>query len=308
MIRKSHLLALATASALALGALAVTTPALAVGGGVGAAPPNATKSINLAKRYEDGIKALQNKQYKEAERCFDDVLDSLGKNPGANYMMGQAKIGLESWKDARKYMAAAVRYDANMIEARGWLGTLDAKLGDKAKAAESRAALEAAKTACAGTCEKAQLIDAFLAQIDGMLADPTMKLSNVADMKRFASAETGTKAYLSAYGLINEGKYETALGLLSDASLLGGPSADVLTYQGFANRKLGHLEDALRFYSAALTLEPEHRGANEYLGEYYVEIGDMGRARAQLRKLDVICKFGCAEAEELRRWVSRGKT
>ena len=96
--------------------------------------------------------------------------------------------------------------------------------------------------------------------------------------------------------------------LSHEAALVFGPHPDILTYEGFANRKLGHYDTAIGFYSAALKLQPNHRGANEYLGEYYVEIGDLKRAKAQLAKLDAICKFGCEEAEELRRWIDGRKS
>jgi hypothetical protein len=34
--------------------------------------------------------------------------------------------------------------------------------------------------------------------------------------------------------------------------------------------------------------------------------GDMHGARALLARLDTACSFGCAEAEELRRWIDHG--
>jgi hypothetical protein len=34
----------------------------------------------------------------------------------------------------------------------------------------------------------------------------------------------------------------------------------------------------------------------------------MSKARAQLKTLDRICKFGCEEAEELRRWIAGVKS
>ena len=93
-----------------------------------------------------------------------------------------------------------------------------------------------------------------------------------------------------------------------DAALALGPHADVLTYQCFANRKLHNYQVAIGFYSAALKLNPEHRGANEYLGEYYVETHQMDKAKAQLVKLEKICRFGCEQAEELRRWIAGDKS
>jgi Tfp pilus assembly protein PilF len=87
-----------------------------------------------------------------------------------------------------------------------------------------------------------------------------------------------------------------------------GPHPDVLTYLGFANRKLKRFDVAEDYYRAALAVAPEHRGATEYFGELKVERGDMVGARDMLARLDRICKFGCAEAEELRTWIAAGRS
>ena len=81
----------------------------------------------------------------------------------------------------------------------------------------------------------------------------------------------------------------------------------MLTYIGFANRKAGNYDQAIRFYTAALELQPDHVGANEYLGEYYVERGDIDAAYSQLAKLESICNFGCAETDELRSWIVKAE-
>ena len=57
---------------------------------------------------------------------------------------------------------------------------------------------------------------------------------------------------------------------------------------------------------AALAIAPAHRGATEYYGELKVERGDMAGARLMLAALDRTCAYGCAEAEELRRWIDAG--
>ena len=48
--------------------------------------------------------------------------------------------------------------------------------------------------------------------------------------------------------------------------------------------------------------------ANEYLGEYYVELGDLERAQAQLDELNALCPFGCAQSDELERWIADAQT
>ena len=52
---------------------------------------------------------------------------------------------------------------------------------------------------------------------------------------------------------------------------------------------------ALPAYNKALAIDPKHRGANEYLGELYLQLGDLAKAEERLEKLDDICFYGCGE-------------
>jgi len=103
--------------------------------------------------------------------------------------------------------------------------------------------------------------------------------------------------------LINEHRYQDAIDALQRARATFGAHPDVLTYLGFANRKLHRYDIAEGYYRQALAVAPNHKGATEYFGEMLVERGDLAGARRMLARLDSICTFGCAEAEELRRWV-----
>lgn len=288
----------------------LATPAQAANGGGGGGPSASGSSSGLdpAKRYSQGVDYLKAGNYKQAEKAFDDVLDVAGKDANTNYMMALSQVGQQDFNNARKYFRNAVKYDSNHALARGWLGAVEAKLGDAGKAAEQKTALEALKAKCAGTCAEAAVIDAGIARIDAAVANPAGPLQVAGEMTRFASAKDGDAAYLQASALINEGRYEDALWSLHEAGVALGPHPDVLTYVGFANRKLHNYDVAISYYSAALKLDPQHRGANEYLGEYYVETGQMAKAKTQLVTLEKICKFGCEEAEELRRWIDGAKS
>src|SRR5215510_10256824 len=48
---------------------------------------------------------------------------------------------------------------------------------------------------------------------------------------------------------------------------------DVYNLIGFSLRKSGDYQQARAFYRKALELDPDHKGALEYLGELYVETG-----------------------------------
>lgn len=50
----------------------------------------------------------------------------------------------------------------------------------------------------------------------------------------------------------------------------------------------------MTYYTKALNLEPQHLGANEYLGELYLELNDLPKAQARL----AILKGACGDCEE----------
>ena len=58
----------------------------------------------------------------------------------------------------------------------------------------------------------------------------------------------------------------------------------MLTYLGFANRKLGHYDLAESYYRQALAAAPNHKGATEYYGEMMIERGDMAGREADARQ------------------------
>ncbi len=74
---------------------------------------------------------------------------------------------------------------------------------------------------------------------------------------------------------------------------------DVYSLMGFSLRKTGDYGAALSFYKKALDYDADHKGAREYLGELYVEIGDLPKAREQLAVLTKLCPQGCEEREDL---------
>jgi len=80
----------------------------------------------------------------------------------------------------------------------------------------------------------------------------------------------------------------------------GVQQADVYNLMGFSLRKSGNLDRAYSFYRKALEFEPDHKGALEYLGELYVERGEIGKAREHERHLAALCPDGCEELSDLR--------
>jgi tetratricopeptide (TPR) repeat protein len=297
-------------SLLLAGTLAVPAGALlAAGSGGGGSSPSPSMSapqFDPAAEYRNGIEALQAQRFADAKRSFARVLEVAPRDANTNYLAGLANAGLGDLKNARKYYEKAVKADKEMVLAHRELAITYAKLGDRPKAEAELAILNQLNSSCAGSCPKAADLTASIAAVQAALAAaPTARLETQPSLL-FASAAAGDRAYLDAVALINERRYEEAIASLEAARASFGLHPDILTYLGFANRKLGRLEVAETYYREALAAAPDHKGATEYYGELMVERGDLAGAGAMLARLETICEFGCAEADELRRWIDSG--
>ena len=80
--------------------------------------------------------------------------------------------------------------------------------------------------------------------------------------------------------------------------------ADVYNLMGFSLRKLGDYKQAYTFYRKALDFDPLHRSALEYLGELFVETGQLDRARENAKLLRQLCPAGCEELEDLEQAIA----
>jgi Flp pilus assembly protein TadD len=80
--------------------------------------------------------------------------------------------------------------------------------------------------------------------------------------------------------------------------------ADVYNLLGFTLRKTGDFKTSLTYYTKALELQPDHKAAREYLGELYVETGNLAKAKEQLAILAKLCPSGCEEREDLQKAIS----
>jgi len=80
--------------------------------------------------------------------------------------------------------------------------------------------------------------------------------------------------------------------------------ADVYNLMGFCLRKTGDYQQAYTFYRKALDFDPTHKSALEYLGELYVETGQVDKARENVARLKELCPSGCEELADLEKTLS----
>ncbi len=80
--------------------------------------------------------------------------------------------------------------------------------------------------------------------------------------------------------------------------------ADVYNLIGFSLRKTGDYKQAYTFYRKALDFNPDHKGALEYLGELYVETGQVEKAQENAAHLKKLCPTGCEELSDLEQAIA----
>ncbi len=289
--------------------LAFTAPLLAAGGGGGGGgemPSQSAPQYDPVVEFTAGQAAMQARNFAEAKRRFDHVLSVNPRDANTNYLAGMARTGLGDDKGSIRYFERAIKADPAMIAAHKALGVAYAKTGKRDKAQLELDVLNAKATQCASACPDSANLQDAIGAISAAIAGAPQALIDPAASLVFASATEGDHAYLEAVGLINQHRYEDAILSLNRAQLSFGAHPDILTYLGFANRKLRRYDLAETYYRQALAIAPHHRGATEYYGELMVERGDLAGARKQLAALDTMCSFGCYEAEELRHWIASG--
>ncbi len=103
--------------------------------------------------------------------------------------------------------------------------------------------------------------------------------------------------------LIDDEDYQGAITKLEKALTESPDDADLLTLLAYSHRKSRHFDVALGYYQKALQIDPKHRGANEYLGELYLQTDQLDLALERLEVIDKDCFFGCDEYDKLKQAI-----
>jgi Flp pilus assembly protein TadD len=104
---------------------------------------------------------------------------------------------------------------------------------------------------------------------------------------------------------IDAGDFQGAIRILTVLTQKDPGNADAFNLMGYSLRKTGQTQLALEYYNRALGLMPKHLGANEYLGELYVELGQMDKAKERLAVLAAACG-NCQQEQDLAAFIQKG--
>jgi Flp pilus assembly protein TadD len=134
-----------------------------------------------------------------------------------------------------------------------------------------------------------------------VLAIPVAALAN-ADLESSAPQDPVLAAVKEA---TSRQDFVKAVGILRQALAKTPANPEYHNLYAYAVRKGPNpdMDLVFRHYNEALRLAPKHRGAHEYIGEAYLMVGNVQKAREHLAQLDRLCFFGCEEYSSLKKAI-----
>ena len=104
--------------------------------------------------------------------------------------------------------------------------------------------------------------------------------------------------------------WPAAQSILRDAVQKDPGNAEYHNQYAYSIRKGANPDMSLVFkhYNEALRIDPKHRGAHEYIGEAYLMVGNLPKAKEHLSTLDKLCFFSCSEFTELKKAIAGYET
>jgi tetratricopeptide (TPR) repeat protein len=118
----------------------------------------------------------------------------------------------------------------------------------------------------------------------------------------WGSLKSEDPAVSSARSALAAGNFAGAQLMLKVALESSPNNADLHNLYAYSIRKGPNPDMDLVFkhYGEALRIDPKHRGAHEYIGEAYLMVDNLPKAKEHLTALDRLCFFGCEEYTDLK--------
>ena len=111
----------------------------------------------------------------------------------------------------------------------------------------------------------------------------------------------------AAKALIEKKDWSAAISSLEKFVKSNPNNADGFNLLGFSLRNAKRYPEAIFNYKEALRIDPDHRGAHEYLGQTYVQTKQIDKAKELLASLEKICGLQCEEYVDLKRAIDKFK-
>jgi tetratricopeptide (TPR) repeat protein len=120
------------------------------------------------------------------------------------------------------------------------------------------------------------------------------------------SAKESDPVIAAAKDAIAKQDWAAAQSGLKQALASNPNKADYHNLYAYSMRKGSNpdMDEVFKHYEEALRIDPKHRGAHEYIGEAYLQVGNLPKAKEHLAALDKLCWLGCEEYRDLKKAVA----
>ena len=109
--------------------------------------------------------------------------------------------------------------------------------------------------------------------------------------------------YTAGVKAIEAKQYAKAIPLLESSIKRTPDDADAWNWLAYATRLNGDPAKSIPLYEKALAIDPKHLGAHEYIGEAYLALNNLPKAKEHLARLDRLCLFSCEQYRDLKKAI-----
>ena len=121
------------------------------------------------------------------------------------------------------------------------------------------------------------------------------------------SVAPGDPDLATARARINASDWKAAADVLQKALARDPGNADYHNLLAYSIRKgpNPNMDLVFKHYTEALRIDPKHRDAHEYIGEAYLMVGNVTKAKEHLAALDKLCFLPCGQFRDLKREIEK---
>jgi tetratricopeptide (TPR) repeat protein len=114
--------------------------------------------------------------------------------------------------------------------------------------------------------------------------------------------------YVEGVSAVKRGDYAAAIRLFEAVVARDDRNANAYNWLAYSTRRSGDPAKSIPIYEKALAIDPKHRGEHEYIGEAFLALGDLPKAKEHLAVLDKLCFLPCDEYSDLKKAVREYET
>ena len=109
--------------------------------------------------------------------------------------------------------------------------------------------------------------------------------------------------YTEGVAAVKRRDYPAAIRCFEDVVARDDRNANAYNWLAYSVRQNGDAARSIPIYEKALAIDPKHKGAHEYIGEAFLALGNLPKAKEHLAVLDKLCFFPCEEYSDLKKAV-----